>query len=347
MATLLAGCLPAAPTGLDDSGSSDAGVRVPDDAGGTPDAGSADAGTSDGGTDAGLSASEVACLDAGWTRELIDVGGRQRKVLWRGPDASWAQGAILVLHGGGGKADDFCTGGPLVQPQLAFSALARARGFAVFALDSTDGVVTDAQGRPCGKRFDFSVLSRANLDLPFIAYVGQQLVPARRPAGSSDKRFITGLSTGGYMTIRAATTFDDWVTAFAPVSAGDPYGTDTICDPSLSPRDSAVGILVDRETRLEITNDGACTSDAGYPNEAAWSTTSPPLKPAFRQFHHASDGIVDLSCMQKATATLAANGYRGAAPALVPAVSMESPLLHLWLNVYNQPLVDYFDAFTP
>ena len=322
--------------GAVDAGSSDGDAGVPD------------AGPGDAGLDAGWTANELGCLDAGWARELVTVDGRARQVWWRAPVGPWTQGAILVLHGGGGRASDFCHGGPLVQPQVEFSALAHARGFAVFALDSTDGVVTDAQGRTCGKRFDFSVLPRANVDLPFIEHVGQQVVPALRPAGSRPERFLTGLSTGGYMTIRAASTFDDWVTAFAPVSAGDPYGTDTLCDPTLSPRDSAVGILVDRETRLEITNDGACTSpDGGFPNESPWSSTQPSVKPAFRQFHHASDGIVDLTCMWKANATLLANGYRGSAPALVPAVASESALLHLWLRVYNQPLVDFFDAFTP
>lgn len=320
----------------------DAGL---DDAGaGAVDSGLADAGA---GTDGGLTSAEAACVDGGWAHASLTIGGLERSLLWRGPPAQWTQGAIIVLHGGGGRASDFCSGGPLVQPQIAFASQAIARGFAVFVLDSTDGLVTDAQGRPCGKRFDFSVLLRANLDLPFIDHVGQQFIPSVRPAGSAQQRFLTGLSTGGYMTIRAATALDAWVTAFAPVSAGDPYGTDTICDPALSPRDSAVGILVDRETRLEITEDGACASDAGMPNESTWDTTHPAQRPGFRQFHHASDGIVDLSCMQKANAQLLAHGYPGAAPALVPPAAAKSPLLHLWLNVYNQPLLDAFDSYTP
>jgi hypothetical protein len=60
-----------------------------------------------------------------------------------------------------------------------------------------------------------------------------------------------------------------------------------------------VGILVDWETGPEITNDGACASDGGYPLESAWDTGNPSVKLSLRQCHHSSDGIVDLSYMQQ------------------------------------------------
>lgn len=324
----------------------DGGSRV--DAGASTDAGTGhDAGSLDAGElTLTPTPTEAVCLASGWRLTGREVGGHPRRVLSLQPAGPWTKGAVLVLHGGGGQADQFCTGGTLVQPQVAFAREAVRRGFAVFALDSTTNVVVDEQGRPCGKRFDFSVLPRANVDLPFIEWVAKALVPQLRPAGSRPEVFITGLSTGGAMTTRAATHFDDVFTAFAPVSAVDPYGTDAICDSSLSPRDSAVGILVDRETRREIIEDDACASMA-YPNESPWSTTRTAVKPTVRQFHDEKDGIVDLSCMRKLSAQLQTNGYPFQAPFLLQTPGTKNALLHLWRASYNAPLLDFFAGFTP
>lgn len=291
-------------------------------------------------------AAEATCIAEGWQLVARVVSGQTRKVLFRTPAGPWTKGAMLVLHGGGGQADHFCTGGMLVQPQIAFAQEAVRRGFAVFVLDATTNVVTDAQGRPCGRRFDFSVLPRPNLDLPYVEWVAKELVPRSRPTGSRAELFITGLSTGGYMTTRAATHFDALFTAFAPLSAGDPYGTDSICDPALSPRESAVGILVDRETRKEIVQDDACLSPS-HPNESPWSTSRPAVKPTVKQFHDEKDGIVDSSCMRKLTTQLQANGYPSVAPLVLQTAGPKNALLHLWRTSYNAPLLDFFGSFTP
>ena len=291
-----------------------------------------------------LSTSEKACVDLGWNRSILKVNNIDRKVMWKAPVGAWTAGTIVTLHGGGGKADDFCTGGDLVQPQIAFTTLALQNGFAVFALDSTDNVVTDSWGRPCGKRFDFSVMARANIDLPFIEMALTSLIPANRPAGSNQKIFVTGLSTGAYMTIRASSHFDSLVTAFAPVSAGDPYGTDTICDPTLSPRDSAIGILKDRETNLEIITDNACLSGGGYPSESVWESQNPGIKPKFKQFNHAKDGIVDYTCAQKANLNIKAAGYTDAGAFILNAAGAKNILYHLWLSAYNQPMINFFKS---
>jgi poly(3-hydroxybutyrate) depolymerase len=283
---------------------------------------------------------EQSCVRKGWQTVLLQAAGLERRVLWKGPRDGWNNGVILVLHGGGGQADHFCVGGKLVQPQIQFAELALARGFAVFALDATTDRVTDAERRVCGKRFDFSVLNRSNIDLPYIEKIISETVPAKRPLGSNPAIFVTGLSTGGYMTARVAAELGDKVTAFAPVSAGDPYGTDTICDTTLSARTSAKGILVDRETGMQIVNDGACASLA-VTREARW----PPAKghrPPFKQFHDEADGIVDISCMRKATAMLASNGFPGDPPYVIPGTGRKDPLRHLWQKDYNAPLLDFF-----
>lgn len=289
-----------------------------------------------------LSETEQACISNGWSRMLFNIDNRERKIMWKAPIGAWSEGVVLVLHGGGGKACDFCTGGSLVQPQIDFANLAIQNGLAVMALDSTNNIVTDSTGLPCGKRFDFSVLNRSNIDLPYIEHILTNIIPSLRPSGSSQNIFITGLSTGGFMTIRAATHFDGLITAFAPIAAGDPYGTDPICDSNLSPRDSAVGILVDRETSLEIVTDNACFNSGSYPNESPWESQSPTTKPDFKQFHHQKDGIVDYSCAGKAYDNIILNGYNNSGPFILNQFGDKNVLYHLWLNAYNQPLVDFF-----
>jgi len=287
---------------------------------------------------------EDACINAGWQLTTLEVGGLARRVLWKGPQNGWVRGAIVVMHGGGGSYVHWCSvTDPVVQPQVDFSQLALAQGFAVFALDSTDDVVTDPQLRTCGKRFDTTVQARPNVDLPFIESVLTQLIPSVRPMNSAAQIYMTGESTGGFMTIRAATHFDSLITAFAPAAAADPYGTYFDCDPALSPRESAHGIGLDADTHRQITEFDACTA-AAYPNEAPWVTMNPAQKPAFKQFHHVDDGIVDLSCPIKANFQLRAHGYPDTGAFLIPGNGPRRLLAHLWQSEFNQPMLDFFKS---
>jgi poly(3-hydroxybutyrate) depolymerase len=251
------------------------------------------------------------------------------------------------MHGGGGKYYQFCADdGPFSLPQIAFSESAVTQGFGVLLLDSTEGAangpVTDNQGRSCGKVWDDEVRARPNVDLPFIGKVIDELIPSKRPAGSKSSVFITGLSSGGYMTVRAATHFDDRVTAFAPVSNGDPYGWYRLCDPALGNRDEVAGAGFDRETNLQIIQRNACLAPS-YPNEKIWDTTNPTRKPTFRLFHHENDGINDLSCNDKLQAQLLAHGYPDAGRLLLTG-GTRNLANHLWQTAYNQPLLDFFAA---
>lgn len=286
---------------------------------------------------------ERKCIRAGWQKISMTAANHKRRVLYKGPAGPWRNGVIVVLHGGGGEASHFCTGRRLLKPQIHFAEMALTHGFAVIVLESTNNKVTDAQGRECGKRFDFSVLNRANIDLPYIGYVLDKTIPSKRPPGSSKAVFMAGLSTGGYMTIRAATHFDNKITAFAPVSAGDPFGTDTVCDTSLSKRKTAKGILVDRETRKQIIKDNACKSSS-YPSEAKWLSANPKKKPGFKQFQHEADGIVDMTCMQKARTMLVNNGYRDTSAFIIQSSGKKDVFKHLWLEAYNKPILNFFES---
>jgi hypothetical protein len=130
----------------------------------------------------------------------------------------------------------------------------------------------------------------------------------------------------------------------AQAQAGDPYGTEPICDASLSPRTSAKGILVDRETRRPITANDACAAP-GSPHEAPWDLRS-TARPPFRQFHSADDGIVDHSCMEKAGAQLRAHGFGDAGAFVIPSSGRRGVLFHLWRMQYNEPLLEFFAAQT-
>jgi hypothetical protein len=224
---------------------------------------------------------------------------------------------------------------------VRFAELAVAEGFAVFLLDSTDRF-TDADGRPCGKAWDDQVQRRPNLDLPYIGEIIGNLLPTLRPRGSRSEIFLTGLSSGGYMTVRAATHFDDRVTAFAPVSSGDPYGWHRTCDPSLSPRRVVRGIGLDNETGKPISERGACTSTT-YPNEKPWESARPTRKPVFRLFHHENDAIHDFSCGEKVRRQLLAHGYPETPPFIVRGDTRRL-VHHFWLDAYNRPLLDFFSA---
>jgi len=277
----------------------------------------------------------------GWQKIEFTAAGLSRSLLYKSP-GRWRKGVILVLHGGGGEAAGFCDGGLLMKPQVEFTAEALSRGFAVMALESTADSVCDAQDRPCGKRFDFSVLPRPNVDLPYIAHILNTIIPSKRPAWSNKRVFIVGISTGGFMAVRAATHFDKQFTAFATVSAGDPYGTYGVFDPKLNRRTETNGKLVDRETGKSITEVNSCLS-VEHPNESPWESQGAISKPWFFQAHHEDDSLVDISCAYKLAMQAAVHGYSLGGNHYIKATGNRSPSKHLWQSVYNKPILDFFE----
>jgi len=287
-----------------------------------------------------LAPQERQCVASGWQRADVQAAGLTRRLLWKGPKGAWSKGAILVMHGGGGYHYHWCVANAaIIAPQVRFAELAVSEGFGVLLLDSSD-LPTDNEGRACGKVWDDEVRARPNLDLPFIGEVIGGLLPRLRPAGSRTEVFLTGLSSGGYMTLRAATRFDDRIAAFAPVSSGDPYGWFRVCRRGMTARTTVHGVAYDRETRRMISEPGACRANA-YPNERPWDSARPARKPPFRFFHHRNDGIHDLSCADKARAQLLAHGYPEAPP-LVLEGGRRSYETHLWQDEYSRPLLEFF-----
>ncbi|WP_324260358.1 hypothetical protein U4960_09235 [Altererythrobacter sp. H2] len=283
---------------------------------------------------------ERQCMERGWNRATVNVAGQPRELLWKGPPSVWRKGAIILMHGGGGEHFQWCVANArIVAPQVRFSEQAVAEGFAVFLLNSSDRV-TDNERRVCGKIWDDEVRDRANLDLPFIGEIMQRTIPQARPAGSQEAIFFTGLSSGDYMTVRAATHFNGLVTAFAPVSSGDPYGWRRVCEAGLSPRAKVNGAGYDNETGKQIIEPASCKAGS-YPNEAPWDDGGAKAKPAYRLFHHEMDGINDASCAEKAGRQLRAHGYPGEPDFLLKG-GRRSLMNHLWQDEYNQPILDFF-----
>ncbi|MFA6218084.1 MAG: hypothetical protein WDL87_10590 [Candidatus Omnitrophota bacterium] len=285
---------------------------------------------------------EERCVANGWQRMVVSVSGIDRKILWKAPPEVWNNGAILVFHGGGGSATNWCSGVPAAKPCIEFSDLALREGFAVFALDSADGIFIDDEGNTCGKRFICTAQRpEENQDLEFIKSVINDIIPSLRSLKSAPDIFIAGISNGGFMTILAATHFDDKITAFVPVSAGDPYGTYIDCHKDLSIRQAAPGLFYDSQTKLNIGEDNACLAVV-YPNEKEWSTASPARKPAFKQFHNEGDAGVDISCMKKAQTLLVGHGYRDDGPFLVKNTGKKRLWKHFWAREYNRPILEFF-----
>ena len=291
---------------------------------------------------------EKECIKKGWKRISVSIRGLERKTLWKGPKQSWKQGAIIALHGGGGTYSNFGSNIPLGKPMVEFGDLALKAGFAIFALESTSGMVTDDEGRSCGKRWDcIAQDNRENIDLPFIDTVIMKVIPKLRPAGSAEAIFITGISNGGFMTILAATHFADKITAFAPVSAGDPYGTymDMGTHP-LFERQNAPGVFRDNETHKLVSQKGAAAARA-YPHEKKWPELNTGEKPAFKQFHHQGDGACDISCMKKARYLLVKHEYRDDGPFILEDRGRRTVWKHFWRREYNQSLIEFFTKYAP
>ena len=287
-------------------------------------------------------ASEATCIARGWQAVHWTQAGAPRQLLWRAPAGAWTRGAVIVLHGGGGQHHQWCAAVPLTAPQQRFSELALAQGFAVFLLNSTDRV-TDREGRACGKVWDDEVRARDNLDLPVIGELASARIAALRPPGSHTGVFLTGLSSGGYMAVRAATHFGSLFTAVAPVSSGDPYGWHRQCIAGLTPRTIVTGIGVDNETGHRISQLGACRSTSTA-HQQPWDQPATPAKAPVRVFHHEDDSIVDRSCTEKLIDRLATKGYPDLTPFRLRGDGRRSLANHLWLDEYNQALLDFFIA---
>jgi hypothetical protein len=146
------------------------------------------------------------------------------------------------------------------------------------------------------------------------------------------------------MTILAATYFADKITAFASVSAGDPYGTYVDCSSNPAHRQNAPGLFLDRETNKPISETNACAAK-NFIHEKKWPEIDIEEKPPFKQFHHQTDGVCDISCMEKVRQQLVKHGYRDEGSFILKDTGRKRVLNHFWVKQYNQPLIKFFKKY--
>lgn len=282
------------------------------------------------------------CKAKGWNEIKFNIEKLERRLLYKQPSGNWINGAIIVMHGGGGQAEHFCDDSvKLTRPQVRFTEMALQQNFAVFVLDSSS-IVTDNDGFVCGKIWDDEPRNRVNLDLPYLKHILTSTIPGFRKNSDNKSIFVTGLSSGGYMSVRAATNLGALITAFAPISNGDPYGWHRKCDPKYGDRrENVKGAGFDNETKKEIIKENSCLSSV-YPNEKIWDTFV-GTKPKFRLFHSDKDGVNDYSCSLKVEKQLRAHGFSGDPTYLLKSDGGRRRLLnHFWHDEYNPVLLDFF-----
>lgn len=286
---------------------------------------------------------EKDCVAQGWQKLSMEVDGLPRQLLWKAPEGGWPAGAIIALHGGGGTYSNYCSLFPTGKPMVDFSALALKEGFALFSPDSTGDQTKDPQGNGCGKRWDsLAGLQPHNVDVDFIEKIVTEVIPRLRPKNADTNIYITGISNGGFMTILAASRLGDKITAFAPVSAGDPYGTYLDCSHEAFLRHTP-GKFLDSETGKAINQRNACLSPVLL-HEKKWPALN--NKPSFKMVYHTGDGGVDVSCKEKVSHVLTEQGYSGADAFIIKKGIGKNVFKHLWQSEYNTPIIEFFKGFS-
>jgi len=293
----------------------------------------------------GINDAEQRAIAAGWNQVIETVEDIERKLFWKHPTGTtWTQGAVIVMHGGGGSYTNFAIDQYVITAaEYEFCILALAQGFSVFILDSSFNI-TDANGYWIGKIWDEEKLVRPNVDIPFLEYVIDTLMPSVRPVSSRPEIFLAGHSSGGFMAVRAMSNFGYTIRGAALISSGDPYGT--YRDGTNRGTRQLVGgdhKDIDTDNELSVEN-GSGVYPATTTGELVWDTPPGDVKPPFRVYHSILDGINDMSAAERIIAlAYLANGYPKGAPSfLIDDGGERSVLQHLWVGAYSQPILNWF-----
>lgn len=192
------------------------------------------------------------------TCHAITHGGRLRTAgIYAGRPAPEAASLIFVLHGGGGSG----SGMELLTMGL-FNRIADRNGAIVVYPDGIDRHWNDGRELP-------ETAARENVDdVGFLLALIEELASEQRI--DRDRIFATGISNGGFMSLRlacdAATTF----AAVAPVTAGFSDQLGSRCQPE---RPIAVAIFNGTEDPL-VPWSGGPVKVLGASRGAVWSTMS-------------------------------------------------------------------------
>jgi polyhydroxybutyrate depolymerase len=145
-------------------------------------------------------------------------GGRTRT--WRlfvpGGSAHSMWSLVIVLHGGGGQVEGMVD-------ITHFDQVAATNGFLVVYPDGVDRYWADGRGT--------TPADKAHVDdVAFLSSMIDQL--ATRYPIDPNRVFATGLSNGGFMSMRLACELSDRIAAVAPVAAALPTNLSHTCAPT-------------------------------------------------------------------------------------------------------------------
>ncbi len=153
-----------------------------------------------------------ASTTAGGSGELsVTHAGQQRSYILRVPDTESSKGPglplVLVLHGGGGNAEN-------AEDMTGFTKVGAREGFLVAYPNGSGGVagslLTWNAGHCCGAALDKGVD-----DVGFLAAVIDDV--ARRHRVDPARVYLTGMSNGAMMSHRGGIELSDRIAAIAPV----------------------------------------------------------------------------------------------------------------------------------
>ncbi|WP_435359530.1 alpha/beta hydrolase family esterase [Haloarchaeobius sp. DFWS5] len=156
-------------------------------------------------------------------RTLTHDGRERRFFVFRPVDATGPLPTVLILHGGGGSAEQ-------VERDTRFRELAASEGFVAVFPDGVDGNWNDLRST------DVTTAHREGIDdVGFLAAVIDRLVDEE--IADRENVFCTGISNGGMMTLRLATERPDLLTGAMAVSANLPVSdaSDLPIDPAPLP----------------------------------------------------------------------------------------------------------------
>lgn len=165
-------------------------------------------------------ATVLLCLLTGCAgMESIDVNGTERDFIVRAPESYEPNQlpVVLVLHGGGGNARS-------MMRYSDFGDLAEKEGVLVVFPNGADRGWNDG-------RVDKNV-RREGDDVEFLGALLDHLEAIYDIDES--RVFVTGISNGGFMSIRAACDMPERITAIAPVAASMSEEVFAYCQPTVS-----------------------------------------------------------------------------------------------------------------
>jgi polyhydroxybutyrate depolymerase len=160
---------------------------------------------------------ETSAVFAGSAKQDMNVNGVAREYLLHMPATARAPAPVVIaLHGNMGTAEK-------LEKYMSWNAVADREGFAVVYPQGIDNAWND--GRPARRKLNSR--ARPGDDVTFLNALADKLVADH--IALPGKIYLTGLSNGGFMTMRMACEASSKFAGFAPVIASAPVEYEIEC----------------------------------------------------------------------------------------------------------------------